>query len=183
MRTQGHSHGQGKYTMAKALINVLRQVPELKGNTLLGALQIAHAASHDGSATISYSYLAKKIHCCRRTAFRVVERLCKLQIIQKSVTWISAARCEWNKYRFLIHWQRPRDTAQMSLDDSFFSPRNDKVAAILPYPEEREKKLSLGDEIKSQELALKVLTPGSMFYQSTQTEIARLRGLQLRGAL
>jgi hypothetical protein len=124
---------------------------------------------------VSYSYLALKCHCSRRTVLRHIQRLIDLGIVRKTVLWIRGNYCEINTYRFQIAW-----------DTSPPKGGSDKTSQNLPPTEEeknaaltaREKNTSVRDDLAKQRWGLHNLyTPGSDRWHRTQEEIARLEGL------
>jgi hypothetical protein len=148
-------------------IRQLRQ-PHLKESLLHTALELAYAANVYGVITDrSLIYLAVKCHCCKQTIINHIKKLIELKILSKTVLWIKGNYCEVNTYRFLIPWQkRP---AQM--DNSQNSGRK------LPYPQNREKKGSLREDLEKQRKGLRFYTPGSEQWEITCQEIVRLEGL------
>ena len=61
--------------MASPIITALRHRRDLKESLLHTAQELAHLASIYGVARVSYSYLALKCHCSRRTVLRHIQRL------------------------------------------------------------------------------------------------------------
>ena len=90
--------------MATPIIAALRHRGDLKESLLHTAQELAHRASLYGVARVSYSYLAQKCHCSRRTVMRHIGRLIDAGIVRKSVLWIRGNYCEVNTYAFLIAW-------------------------------------------------------------------------------
>ena len=151
--------------MATPIIAAIRQRTDLKESLLHTAQELAHRASMYGVVRVSYSYLAQKCHCSRRTVMRHIGRLIDAGIVRKSVLWIRGNYCEMNTYAFLLAW----DTSP---------PRgsSDRVASNLPPPE-REKNSSLREELERQKKGLRFYTPGSDQWTITCEEIARLEAL------
>jgi hypothetical protein len=140
--------------MAAPIIATLRAQRQLKESLLHTAQEIAHRSSIYGIARVSYSYLAMKCHCSRRTVIRHIQRLIELRIIRKSVIWICGNYCEVNTYAFLIPWDK-RPAAQGS----------DKTASkSSPRTEEREKWGALEEKKRLDARGLSFLTPGSALY-------------------
>ena len=92
--------------MSAPIIAALRQQRQLKESLLHTAQEIAHRASIYGVVRVSYSYLALKCHCSRRTVIRHIQRLIDAGIIRKSVLWIRGNYCEVNTYAFLLPWEK-----------------------------------------------------------------------------
>src|SRR5215468_554206 len=124
-------------TMSAPIIAALRQQRQLKESLLHTAQELAHRASIYGVVRVSYSYLALKCHCSRRTIIRHIQHLIDLKLIKKSVIWIKGNFCEINTYTFCLAWDK-RPAAGGS----------DKTTRNLPPQEEREKSRGLGEEIR-----------------------------------
>ena len=90
--------------MATPIIAALRQRQDLKESLLHTAQELAHRASLYGVVRVSYSYLALKCHCSRRTVIRHIQRLLDAGILRKTVLWIRGNFCEINTYTFRIAW-------------------------------------------------------------------------------
>ena len=155
--------------MATPIIAAIRQRQDLKEALLHTAQELAHLASIYGVVRVSYSYLAVKCRCSRRTVIRHIQRLLDLGILGKTVLWIRGNCCETNTYTFRIPWD-----ARVRREGS------DKTARKLPQ-QEREKYTSLREELHNQQTILRDFTPGSCFWQWTREEIARLEGLLAPG--
>ena len=151
--------------MATPIIAALRQRQDLKESLVHTAQELAHRASIYGVVRVSYSYLAQKCHCSRRTVIRHIQRLLDAGILRKTVLWIRGNYCEINTYTFRIAWNRARP-----------SGGSDTTASTLPPPE-REKNSSLREELEKQKKGLRFWTPGTEQWQKTCEEIARLAGL------
>ena len=151
--------------MATPIIAALRQRQDLKESLLHTAQELAHRASIYGVVRVSYSYLALKCHCSRRTVIRHMQRLVDLGIVRKTVLWIRGNYCEINTYTFRMAWDKVRP-----------SGGSDKTASTLP-PQEREKELSLREELKNAKKVLGDCTPGSIFWQWSHDNLTRLEGL------
>lgn len=152
--------------MATPIIAALRQRQDLKESLLHTAQELAHRASLYGVVRVSYSYLALKCHCARRTVIRHIQRLLDLGIVRKSVIWIRGNCCEVNTYTFRIAWDRSRPQGG-----------SDKTARTLPR-QEREKNSGVREDLEKQKKMLPMLyTPGSDQWRKTCEEIARLEGL------
>ena len=65
--------------MATPLIAAIRQRRDLKESLTHTAQELAHLASIYGVVRVSYSYLAEKCHCSRRTVIRHIQRLIDLR--------------------------------------------------------------------------------------------------------
>jgi hypothetical protein len=155
--------------MATPIIAAIRQRQDLKEALLHTAQELAHLASIYGVVRVSYSYLAVKCRCSRRTVIRHIQRLLDLRILRKTVLWIRGNFCETNTYTFRIAW-----------DTRGRRGGSDKTARKLPQ-REREKYASLREELHNQQTILRDFTPGSCFWQWTREEIARLEGLLAPG--
>jgi helix-turn-helix protein len=154
--------------MATPLIAAIRQRRDLKESLTHTAQELAHLASIYGVVRVSYSYLAVKCHCSRRTVIRHIQRLIDLRILRKTVLWIRGNCCEVNHYAFLLAWEKPAPTGG-----------SDKTASTLPR-QEREKNNSLREEWEKQKKGLRFWTPGTEQWQKTCEEITRLEGLLAR---
>ena len=155
--------------MATPLIAAIRQRRDLKESLTHTAQELAHLASIYGVVRVSYRYLALKCRCSRRTVIRHIQRLIDLRLLRKTVLWIRGNFCEVNTYTFCLAWDKSRPTRG-----------SDKTASTLPH-QEREKNLSVGEELANQRKALQFLTPGSDVWKKTCEEMARLAGLLARG--
>jgi hypothetical protein len=154
-------------TMSSPIIAAIRQQRQLKESLLHTAQELAHRASVYGVARVSLSYLALKCHCCKQTIINHIKKLIELTILRKSVIWIKGNLCEVNTYRFLISWdKRP---AQMGHSQNS-GPKS-------PHPEEGEKREGLGEKIQQLEKGLLWCTVGSVAYDTTAAEIAKLKAL------
>ena len=150
--------------MSRHIIAAVRHLPQLRGSLYLTAIELAHRADgYNGIVTISYSYLASKCHCSRRTAIRHINRLFRLGIISCTRYWRPGNQWLMNRYQFKITWERPKPRPeQMS--------SSDKVPLKFPENSEREKKGSLGDQEKGKQMVLSWLTPGSAVYRAIDGE-------------
>jgi DNA-binding Lrp family transcriptional regulator len=157
----------GGSVMSAPIIEALRKLSQLKESLLHTAQELAHRASIYGVARVSYRYLARKCHCSVRTVIRHIQRLIELRIIRKTVLWIKGNFCEVNTYAFTIPWRKLPAQAGSS----------DRVTPKFPQPQEGEKTLSLGEEIRNLERGLHFLTPGECVYEATQERLGYLRGL------
>ena len=157
--------------MASPLITAIRQRRDLKESLTHTAQELAHLASIYGVVRVSYSYLAVKCRCSRRTAMRQVQRLLDLGIIGKTVLWIRGNFCEINTYTFRIVW-----------DKRVRRGGSDKTSSTLP-PQEREKELSLREELDNQKKGLRFYTPGSEQWTITCERIAHLERLIAQGGV
>ena len=141
--------------MSAPIIAALRQQRQLKESLLHTAQELAHRASIYGVVRVSYSYLALKCHCSRRTVIRHIQRLIDLRLIKKSVLWIRGNYCEVNTYAFLLAWEK-RPARQGSDKTAFKSS---------PRTEEREKWGSWDEKKCQGARGLSFLTPGSTLYR------------------
>ena len=159
--------------MASPLIAAVRALrdPHVKESVLHTAQELAHRASIYGVARVSLSYLALKCHCCKQTIINHLKKLIALKIISKTVIWIKGNCCEVNTYRFRIPWRQasPAQGGSQNIGPKF------------PPQEEGEKREGLGEQIRNLEKGLIWYTAGSIGYQSTLEQIARLKRLP-RGA-
>ena len=127
--------------MATPIITAIRQRHDLKESLLHTAQELAHLASIYGVVRVSYTYLAQKCHCSRRTVLRHIQRLIDAGIVRKTVLWIRGNYCEINTYTFRIAWDKRVRTRG-----------SDKTARTLP-PQEREKHSSVREELARQKKA------------------------------
>jgi hypothetical protein len=155
--------------MAAPIIAALRHRDDLKESVLHTAQELAHRASIYGVVRVSYTYLAQKCHCSRRTVMRHIARLIEAKIVRKTVIWIRGNFCEINQYSFVISWdKRPRKGG------------SDTMTRNLPQ-QEREKKTSIREELAKQKTGIHFLTPGSDLWQKVREEITRLEGVLTQG--
>jgi hypothetical protein len=152
--------------MALPIIAALRTRTDLRESLLHTAQELAHRASLYGVARVSYSYLALKCHCSRRTVIRHIQRLIDARVLKKAVLWIKGNYCEVNTYTFCLAWDR-----------SPVAGGSDKTARKFPPPEEGEKREGLAEKIRHLEKGLLWCTEGSPAYAATRVEIARLKSL------
>jgi len=140
--------------MALPIITAIRTRTDLKESLLHTAQELAHRASIYGVVRVSYSYLALKCHCSRRTIIRHIQRLIDLKLIRKSVIWIKGNFCEVNTYTFVLAWEQ-RAPSQGS----------DKTTRNFPPTRGNEEKLgSLAEKKRLDAKGLTFLTPGSALY-------------------
>src|SRR5262245_53846852 len=90
--------------MASPIITAVRQRTDLREALLHTCLELAHRASIYGVVRVSYSYLAQKCHCSRRTVIRHIQRLIDAGVLRKVVIWIKGNFCEINTYTFCLPW-------------------------------------------------------------------------------
>jgi len=154
--------------VATPLIAAIRQRRDLKESLTHTAQELAHLASIYGVVRVSYTYLAVKCRCSRRTVIRHIQRLIDLRILRKTVLWIRGNFCEVNTYTFRLAWEKPAQRGG-----------SDKTAATLPQ-REREKETSLQEEWERQKKGLRFWTPGTDQWHKTCEEVARLEGLLVR---
>lgn len=159
--------------MATPIIAALRTRTDLKESLLHTAQELAHRASIYGMVRVSYTYLAEKCHCSRRTVIRHIQRLLDLGIVRKTVLWIRGNYCEINTYTFQIAWDTSRPKGG-----------SDKTARTLPL-QEREKNISVREELENQRKALRAgwLLPGSERWDAVKEKIVYLEGLLASNAL
>ena len=141
--------------MSSPIIAALRQQRQLKESLLHTAQELAHRASIYGVVRVSYSYLAEKCHCSRRTVIRHIQRLIDAKVLKKAVIWIKGHYCEVNTYTFCLAWDK-RPAARGSDKTARKSP---------PQREEGEKYGSLAEKKRMDARGLSFLTPGSALYQ------------------
>ena len=155
--------------MATQIIAALRHAtPRLRGNTFLIATELAHRMNGSGYGRVAYSYLAHKAHCCKQTAITQIAKLLDLGLIRKT-TILTTEGYGWNLYLYCgprVHSASPPGKT-----------RCPKVGQTLPHPEEREKELSLKEDLDRQKKGLRFYTPGSDQWTITCEEIARLAAL------
>src|SRR6516165_631502 len=147
--------------MALPIITAIRALrdPHLKESVLHTAQELAHRASIYGVVRVSYSYLALKCHCSRRTVIRHIQRLIDARVLKKAVLWIKGNYCEVNTYTFCLAWDR-----------SPVAGGSDKTARKFPPPEEGEKREGLAEKIRHLEKGLLWCTEGSPAYAATRVE-------------
>jgi hypothetical protein len=155
--------------MASPIIAAVRQRRDLKEALTHTAQELAHLASIYGVVRVSYTYLAVKCRCSRRTVMRHIQRLIAARIIRKSVIWIRGNYCEINTYTFRIAW-----------DTRVRTGGSDRMSPTLPH-HEREKNSAVGEDLKKQKKGIQFLTPGSDRWQKVSEEIARLERLLVPG--
>jgi helix-turn-helix protein len=154
-----------EYSMAAPIIAALRHRDDLKESVLHTAQELAHRASIYGVVRVSYTYLAQKCHCSRRTVMRHIQRLIDARILRKTVLWIRGNYCEVNTYAFVIAWdKRPHKGG------------SDTTSSMLP-PQEREKNCGVREELDNQKKGIRFLTPGTALWQKVAEEITRLEQL------
>ena len=152
--------------MSAPIIAALRQHRQLKESLLHTAQEIAHRASIYGVVRVSYSYLALKCHCSRRTAIRHIQQLIDAGILRKSVLWIRGNYCEVNTYAFLLPWEKRPATQGSDKTASNFPPRT----------QEGEKYGSLTEKKRQDARGLSFLTPGSALYRLVVAHQAHTEG-------
>jgi hypothetical protein len=154
--------------MALPIITAIRQRRDLKESLTHTAQELAHLASIYGVVKVSYSYLAIKCRCSRRTVIRHIQRLLDLRIIHRDrLHRLGKKFFEINTYTFRLAW-----------DTSPPKGGSDKTSQNLP-PQEREKNLSLREELANLKkgLRLGIYSPGSIAWESTCEKMARLESL------
>ena len=153
--------------MSKIIIAALRHQPQLRGNTLLIATELAHRMNPQGYGRVSYQFLAWKAHCCRRTAITQIARLLAMGLISKTVMRTREGYA-WNLYQYRgprVHTASPPVSTH-------------SVRVVLMLPDlEREKDHSLREDLERQKKGLRFWTPGSEQWIKTCEEIARLEAL------
>jgi Helix-turn-helix domain len=152
--------------MAAPIIAAVRARTDLKESLLHTAQEIAHRASIYGVARMSYSYLALKCHCSRRTIIRHIQRLIDAGILRKSVLWICGHYCEVNTYAFRLRWDKCPATQGSDKTASKFPPRT----------QEREKYGNLKEKKRQDARGLSFLTPGSALYRLVVAHQAHTEG-------
>lgn len=164
--------------MCRELIAV-RQRTDLRGNTYLAAIELAHRADAGGTVrNMAYTLLATKIHACRRTAFRVIARLLEAKIIRCVQRRLGRAWWAINTYQFTIPYQCPKP-ARLSSGDR--SSALDKSSAMLPHTPRHAGALALGDEIRALTRGMVWLTPGTDLYRAHEERLVRLQALRHGG--
>jgi DNA-binding Lrp family transcriptional regulator len=153
--------------MASPIITAIRQRRDLKESLTHTAQELAHLASIYGIIRVSYTKLARKCRCSRRTVMRHIQRLEDLRIIRKTVLWIRGNLCEVNTYAFRIAWDTSRPKGG-----------SDKTSSTLP-PQEREKNSSIREELANQRKALREgwVPPGSERWEAVSARIVYLEAL------
>lgn len=127
--------------MSKAILSSLRSIAQhpqykaLKGGLLFTAQELAHMADgYDGTARVSYSFLAKKTRLHPRTIIRHIHKLLRLKIIRCQRFQRHGTHWLVNRYIFLIPWKRP---VPAHLNSS------DNLRQSLPEGEEKRKNRDL----------------------------------------
>lgn len=151
--------------MAVPIITALRQRDDLKESVLHTAQELAHRASIYGVVRVSYTYLAQKCHCSRRTVMRHIQRLIEAKIIRKTVIWITGNFCEINQYSFVLSWdKRPHKGG------------SDTLMPKSPLREEGEKNSGVREKLENQRKFLRTIAsaPGSYAWKIAHETIAQL---------
>ena len=151
--------------MAAPLIAALRHRRDLKESVLHTAQELAHRASIYGVVRVSYSYLARKSHCSRRTVMRHIQRLIDAKIVRKAVIWIKGNFCEINTYTFVIAW-----------DKRSVQGGSDNLMPKFPSGEEGEKNAGVREKLENQRKFLRTIAsaPDSYAWTIAQETIAQL---------
>ena len=121
--------------------------------------------------------MGDKCHCSARTFQRHVVKLEEAHVVRKTVIkklvkvhvgdrTETRLRNEMNTYIFTIPWHKP-PSSKVPID---------KMSSTLP-PQEREKELSLREELDNAKKVLSDCTPGSIFWQWSHDNLTRLEGL------
>jgi len=152
--------------MSAPIIAAIRQQRQLKESLLHTAQELAHRASIYGVVRVSYSYLALKCHCARRTVIRHIQRLIDAGILRKSVLWIRGNFCETNSYAFCLAWDK-RPAAGGS---------DKKTSKFPPTSKGEEKYGSLAEKTRLDARGLSFLTPGSTLYRLVAAHQAHTAG-------
>jgi len=170
--------------MAHPIIAAVRPLP-FKESVTHTLIELAHRASIYGVVNDSITFMAEKCHCSKRTFQRHVLLLIKAKILRKTVTkkivkvkigeqMEPRIRNEVNIYTFVnLSWKKP---ASSPLPIA-------KMAANLPYLQDRQKSQGLTEEIQTLEKGLRFCTPGSDAYVTTEEKLTRLRALKRGGSL
>ena len=153
-------------TMSAPIIAALRQQRQLKESLLHTAQELAHRTSIYGVVRVSYSYLAVKCHCSRRTVIRHIQRLIDAKVLKKAVIWIKGNFCEVNTYTFCLAWDK-RPAAGGS---------DKKARKFPPRREEGEKYGNLAEKKRLDARGLSFLTPGSTLYRFVAAHQAHTEG-------
>jgi hypothetical protein len=182
--------------MANPLIAALRQHRELKQSVLSTAQNLAARASIYGvTPPTAYRFLAWQGHCSPRTAIRHIQYLETKKIIepirQKRIVQRKdlpptdrgytddprraherVIRNEINRYRFVIKWDKSPQRSSSS------TRPYDRTAQNLSQAE-REKNLSVTEELENQRKALREgwVLPGSERWEAVNARIVYLEGL------
>jgi hypothetical protein len=159
--------------MASQIIAALRRhAPQLRGNTYLVAVELAHRMNGQGYGRVSYQFLAWKAHCCRRTAITQIAKLVELRLIRKT-TIPTTTGYPWNLYHYIgprVHTASPPVPTHGA-----------KPASTLPEAK-KEKESSLAEALAKQKKWFPNLTPGSDAWVTSGELIARLEALIEAGA-
>jgi len=132
--------------MSKHIITAIRQQSQLRGSLFQTAKELAHRADgNSGIVTISYNYLASKIHQSRRTAIRHVNKLINMGIIRCQRFWQPGNRWGVNRYIFLIRWEKPTPAQTRN---------GDRLLQNLPNHQNKEKYGSLREEEEGRKTVL-----------------------------
>lgn len=151
--------------MAAHIIAALRTQVQLHGNSFLVATELAHRLNSSGYGRVAYQFLAWKAHCSRRTAIRQIDRLIDQYHLFRKTVIRTREGYAWNLYQYV--GPRTQHAAPP------VTTHGDTVPSILPEPE-REKELSLAEQLARQRRALQFMTEGGGLWHRTQEEITRL---------
>jgi hypothetical protein len=168
--------------MSTHILSDIRHCTQLSGNTFLVALELAHRLNSQGYGSVSYQFLAWKVHCSKRTAQRQVAALTDTEtetrrtarrsavpiLFRKTIIRTKTGNA-WNLY----HYIGPR----LSRAAPPATTQGDTVAPILPPPE-REKEQSLRHELENLRKGLRLYgTPGTAHWHATMAKITTLEAL------
>lgn len=162
LSTPQQTHLLERCWMSKAIIAAVRTLPQLKGSLLLTAIELAHMADgYDGTARVSYSFLARKTRLHQNTMIQHIKKLLALKIIRCQRFQRYGRHWLTNRYIFLIPWKLP---IPARLSSSTVSVER------LPEPKREEKKRDLergkwgnpADEARWFTRGLTFWTPGSL---------------------
>jgi hypothetical protein len=168
--------------MASPIITAVRHL-KFKESLTHTVVELAHKASIYGVVRVSNAHMGDKCHCSARTFQRHVLKLEQAYILRKTVIkklvkvkvgdrMETRLRNEVNTYTFIIPWKKP-SRSHVPIDT---------MSTNLPY-QEREKELSLREELENAKKVLRDCTPGSLFWQWSQDNLTRLEGLLASSAL
>jgi hypothetical protein len=153
-----------------SILSALRHQTQLHGNLKFTALEVGHRMNHAGYGRIAYQMMAYATGYSRRTVINHMHRLVTMGIFQKTVYRLKFGN-QINLYKCLL------------AISPFYrgSPSNAKgasVARTLPTPKtEEEKSLSLREELRRQQWAMRNLPMAAEARSRCAEEIARLEGL------
>lgn len=145
--------------MRTAILHTIRHHPQVQGSLRFTALELAYKFNAQGCARVAYQWLAKRTGFCVQTIIRHIKALVRLGLIAKTVQRVTKYQCERNLY-----------TLAGPLADLH------KRATLTGSERQQQRGRNLTrEDIQTLEKGLRMLTPGSVAYQSTLDALHRLR--------